>query len=232
MKSVAAVSRAEACLSRAPCKAHLAFSFETLTLYASPSAWWLFRLLSKPRFSRAVRFERGVFRSELESAGSEREGMSQVSRPGLGLHPHFWGGRGRTAQIPSLNPLKLAEDVETIFAWSGQLVGRLFPSLWVAERDFKSPQCQNAFDRLRERWWLLPRDIPVMSPVLQALGWIITDASLVGDQGTGFTWDYRSACECRPGNSEPRCSADHTVPNLIRTVVFGLKTAAVRILCF
>lgn len=83
------------------------------------------------------------------------------------------------------------EDVETILAQSGQLVGRLFPSLWVAERDFKSPRCQKTFDRLRERWWLLRRHIPVMSPVLHALGWIIIDASLVGDQGTGFMRDYQ-----------------------------------------
>lgn len=85
-----------------------------------------------------------VFGSELESAGSEREGMPQVSRPapGSGAASSFWGGHGRTVQLPSPNPLKLAEDVETILAQSGQLVGRLFPSLWVVERDLRSPQCQ------------------------------------------------------------------------------------------
>lgn len=94
-------------------------------------------------------------------------------------------------QLPSLNPLKLAEDVETILAQSGQLVGRLFPSLCVAERDHKSFQCQKNFDCLRERWWLLHRHIPVISTVLHALGWIIIGASLVGDQGTGFMRDYQ-----------------------------------------
>lgn len=80
MKPMAAVSQAGACLNstlsqlperRAPREAHLAFSFVTLTLHARPSAWLLLRLLSELHFSGVAQFERGVFGSELESAGSE-----------------------------------------------------------------------------------------------------------------------------------------------------------------
>lgn len=39
-------------------------------------------------------------------------------------------------------------------------------------------------------------------------------------------------CECRPGSSEPQCSADREVPDLIRVMVSRLKTVAVRTLCF
>lgn len=38
----------------------------------------------------------------------------------------------------------------------------------------------------------------------------------------------RSACECRPGNSEPQRGAERTVLDLIRLVVSHLKTVAVR----